>query len=355
MDIKYIVLLAGAIFCLLTSFAGLSVVSRKGQSLRQSALAVTILYIIFSAAVLGSLLFYNRFYDFITGLNSFGYLAPLGAGLFLLLRCWLDKFSKTFVVLTVLSVAGILYFFPDYQIRFYPGLPQWLNQVFILLLWMVAAFSLRFLNGINGLPAVEVCTITTGIFFISLIGGVPFMLGLNSGFLMFCSLAFLAYTWYPAPVEVTNKSLDVLGYLLAWLMVIGSAEGSGSSIFIFAAFWITEMAVAWLKRATFLKKYHNVTANTNYYQANISGLNPGVICNYVIRLNILLILFGAFQLFAPNSVSVPLFCLVICLWNLYRLRNWQQEPKNLKEINQQFASEFKSGLEKVKSNLTSKE
>ena len=142
---------------------------------------------------------------------------------------------------------------------------------------------------------------------------------------------------------------------LGWLVISFAAEGSGASAYILCLYLIIETAWAVLKKLTFLKAFADIKTNPVYYQSNISGLHPVLIANHINRNNIVLILFACFQVFAPNSYSLPLLCTIIVLWNVYRLYYWQNQPKNLSEINREFVDEFKTGLNNVKKNLQRKE
>ena len=94
-------------------------------------------------------------------------------------------------------------------------------------------------------------------------------------------------------------------------------------------------------------------ASNNKAKRRSQGIAFGIF--RALSLCIVLILFACFQVFAPNSYSLPLLCTIIVLWNVYRLYYWQNQPKNLSEINREFVDEFKTGLNNVKKNLQRKE
>lgn len=352
MDLKYIILLGCFIYCLIGSFAVLAFISSQKQSSpRIGKLPLIGVVAVLLPAMLATVYFYPLFYDFITPMNTRFIVTPLvTAAVLTITYFFINRFRWQFLSVTVLAAVAV-FSAPSIFQDLIPGLPLWLNQIIALCLWVAITFSLRILNGIHGLANLEVITISLGLFLLSFINGIPVLLGIITLCLCTGSLALLAYNWYPAKLNLSGSGFDLIGFILAWLMLYSSAEGLGSNIYILSLYLICEVVFASLKKITFMPEYADIRANTIYYQANISGLSPVLVCNYAIRLNIILILFAIFQLFAPNFYSLPILCTVIALWNLMRLRNWESMPGSLKEINRQFVTDFKDGLDNLKKNL----
>lgn len=357
MDYKYFILFAGFFFSLIAAFAVYAWVSRSTRisEYRTNLLAGWIPGLAVLLSTLPLLFYPYSFYDFIGTVTALSFFWPLaaavGGGLIMLI---FDDRRIRFASAVILISAAVV-FTPDLYIDFYQGFPLWLNRFFTIIIWLACTFSLRLLGGINGLAVMELAAVGFGLFLLSVIGGAPLLLGFCAFAFTGATLALLVYNWYPARLPLVPASYDILGLLLGWLAVSFAAEGSGSSVYILCLYLIAETVWAILKKLTFLQNFSDVKANAVYYQSNISGLHPVLITNHINRTNVVLILFGCFQVFAPNGYSLPLLCTIIVMWNLYRLSYWQNQPKNLREINRQFVDEFKAGIDNVKKNLNRKE
>lgn len=357
MDYKYFILFAGFLFSLLTAFVVYSWLSRtlRFSETRANLLAGWIPPLLVLLSVIPLLFYAPAFYDFVGNAAPLVFFWPLlaavGAGFIILL---FDNPRIRLSAALVLIAAAVM-FSPNLTVVYSPAFPLWLNKILTVLLWLVCTFSLRLLGGINGLAVMETAAVSFGLLLVAVIGGAPLLLGYSAFAFTGGSLALLVYNWYPARIPLSSAAYDILGLLFGWLIVSFAAEGSGASAYILCLYLILETVWAVLKKLTFLKAFSDINANPVYYQSNISGLHPVLITNHINRTNILLILFACFQVFAPNSYSLPLLCTIIVAWNVYRLYYWQNQPKNLSEINRQFIDEFKTGFDNVKKNLQRKE
>lgn len=355
MELKYVIAAAGFIFCLLTSFAMLSFLSNSGWTARHPRLGLKLPAVVICgimlAAVLSITFFYPQYYDYINPVGTYTVLLPLiAAGILIIAGLFINRGIIWFILLAIVAAAAV-WAAPRLHFSFISGLSPIENRLLAIALLLSATFSLRLLNGIPGLALSQVFFIALGTFFLSLIGGLPTQLGIIGLCFSACTLVFLIYNWYPPKLNLSDQTADIFAFLTGWLVLFAAAEGAGSSVFIFASLWICEAVIALLKKLTFLKSYADTAANTISYQAGLSGLSPSVICNYTIRLNIVLLLFGCFQIFAPNYYSLPALCIVIILWQLYRMANWQDIPDNLRAVNRRFIKDVKSGVDTLKKNL----
>lgn len=352
MELKYILAVAGFLICLLFSFTLFSLFctqSRSENSLTRKM--VVAFYSIFAAAVLAILYFYPHYFDFVTAAGSLWIIIPLSACFVIAATVFLPSSSSPLLTPAVLivTIAGCLLLLPNFYINFLSS--PLLDRLLTFALWIAAAFSLRVLNGIPGLVICETATVTLGIFALSFIGGAPVLIGLVCVCCTAVLLGMATCNWYPPRFVLNAPILGLIGFLFGWLICFASAEGAGSCIFIFSLLLIIETTIALLKKLTFLPAFSNTEANTISYQTNLSGLNPALICQTSIRLNVILLLFGCFQVFAPNFYSLPTLCAVLTLWHLYRIRNWQTIPGSLKDINRRFVKDVKSEVNNLKKNL----
>ena len=165
------------------------------------------------------------------------------------------------------------------------------------------------------------------------------------------ALAFMFYNWYPPVIELKDSGADLLGFLLGGLLIWCAAEGSGTPAVIFSMLLICETFFALAQKLTFLPRFADLRADTAYARAIASGLTPQVVASHVLRINLLLILFGCFQVYAPNQFSIPLVCAAVTAWQMYRLQNWQTLTSGLRETNRAVIGELKKNFSELKNNF----
>lgn len=354
MELKYLIITGVALFCLIASFAALYFINLH-SGLRDSprggiypAAAGTL---IFSVGSLALVWLFPDFSDFISAAGFNSLVAPLVAVAILSVVYAFSPSPKFSAIALVAFAALIVFFSPASLLAFSNNLPLWANQLLTLLLWLFIAFGLRILNGLDGLVPIELIAVGCGLFIIALIGGTPLLIGFSALCLTAVAVALLLYNSYPAQLKISNGGTELLGFVLGWLIITASAEGAAPSAFILALFPLYEITVALLKRITFLPRYRDIIANTAYYQISLSGLNPAFISSYIGKFNLVLVIFACFQIFAPNTYSLPILCILVTAWNLHRLSNWDTASGSLKDINRRFVKDFKNGIADIKKNL----
>ena len=124
-----------------------------------------------------------------------------------------------------------------------------------------------------------------------------------------------------------------------------------STSLIFSLYYIVEVIWAGLKKLSRKPQYQEIVPNTFYYQTNLSGLSPDIISENIFKLDALLVIFGCFQIYAPNSYSLAILGVILTFWFLNHLRNWQVAERSLGEINREVVKDLKENVEDIKKNL----
>lgn len=354
MELKYLIITGVALFCLIASFAALyflNLYSNLKDSPRNGIYPAAAVTLISSAGSLALVWLLPDFFDFISAATVESLAAPLVAAAILSVVYAFSPSPKLSSFALVTAAALVVFFSPASLLAFSASLPVWANQLLTLLLWLFVAFGLRILNGLDGLVPIELIAIGCGLFIIALIGGTPLLIGAGALCLTASAVALLLYNYYPSQLIINKGGTELLGFVLGRLIITASAEGAAPSVFILALFPLYEITVALLKRITFLPRYHDIIANATYYQISLTGLNPAFIIGYIGKFNLVLVLFACFQIFAPNTYSLPILCVLITAWNLHRLSNWDTTASSLKDINRRFVKDFKNGIADIKKNL----
>lgn len=356
MSLQNIFLISGILFCLLAAFITFGIAVRRQP---QSARPALVIYLLVFAAALAYALFAWNDLDFISQASPLKFLAPLIAALPIAVLPFvrgktpgaspLIKLALRALLMFLLAAAVLVGF--NFKIDFLGTLPSLAGQLLAALIWTAIALSLRLLNGCPALAAAQTAGAGIGILILSFIGAAPFALGFEGACLAATAVAFLPYNWYPAVLELKDKGADLLGFVLGGLLIYCAVEGAAAPAVIFIMLLICETVFALLQKLTFLPVFANLKANTAYAKAAASGLNPAIIAGHVLRINVLMILFGCFQVYAPNQFSLPLVCAVVTAWQMYRLMNWSTLTSGLKETNRAVVNELKKNFSDFKDNL----
>lgn len=339
------------LFCLIGGFLVFELINKKGRPsfnapfFALSCLLATVIIII------------NLFYwvpsDFISGISQASFIAP---AVVLVGLCLLSLGFSSLVLqfLALVAAIGAIVFGFGLFVSFSEALPPILNQFFTAFLWVAICYVPRVINLNIGLVSIQTLTISLGCFILYSIGVLPLAIGvlaLSISTLFACWL--LVSRQYPH-VLISDKMCNLLGFVLGWLVVYAAIEGVGSCVLIFGLYPLLEVLFALAQKLTFLPQFAIVKNNTFYIRLADKSMPPAVINRYLLRTDAMCIFFGCFQVFAPNSYSIPVFCLLAVLWQLYRLYTWQGASESIKEINQKFVANVKNNLSEISENLRRK-
>lgn len=355
MEISYLITLAAFILTFSSAFLWLNGYAKHISDFEPSSKLKQDTYVpIYMTSFAASLILYftsQDTYDFIYKPQYYNLLAAfLCAGAIYLVSLF-KKTSKLMPLIILASVIGCSFFIPKDFLLFEGNLPEVFDRIAIIAIWFAFSFCYKYLNGIDGIMSIQNLTIGLGIFIISILGAAPAMIGNYAIILIAITAAFMIFNWYPARITLKSGACNSWGFLIAWLLLQSSQEGSASCCLIFCLFFIVEVVWAVTLKLSWRPQYKNIVANTNYYQANISGLSPNYICSAVLKLAAILVIFGTFQIYAPNSLSIPALCLIISIWFISKIKNWQEEKLSFKEINHSFIQEVKENVDDIKKHL----
>ena len=288
-------------------------------------------------------------YDSIAAYSMEEFLLVLGASLLIYLAD-AKKFSPLIIILGCIAGAYIL---PQDFLLFDGRLPLIADRLAIVAIWFMISFCWQYLNGMNGLVCLQTTIICLGLITLYFVGAAPFILALYSLVLLGCTLALLSYNWFPAYITLSSGLCQALGFICVWLLLKASQEGLSSSSLILLAYFAVEMISA-LIRLIIPEGSRKIAHNTNYYIAVHSGLTPQTALFSVAKILTLLLILACFQIYSGNFFSIPLLGLAVCFVFAYRIRNWDEKPQTLKEINAEFIEDVKEGIKEIKDTLSSK-
>lgn len=326
-----------------------SFASRKGTFNRGDAGSafLPVFSVLLAATLLARLLFYAES-DFI---GSFGFLQIIVpfAGAFLIfaagrqtvLQKW---FLPVLVVAVLLSVAVM----PAETMNFIPALPPLANRLILAFVWLFFPFLYVYLNNGSGSLAAQSASLGFGIGIIGILNAVPLMLGVLGWVYAAAFLALTVFTWHPSRVKISRFEAAAFGFLTFALIAPVSAEGAASCCLIFCLFFLIDFCWALFLKLTFLPRFDDFFANSGFQQAVADGLEPGQAAAFVARSQIVMLLFGCFQIYSPAPWSLLLISSLIALWLNYRFRNIPAPVQKLRDINAQVLEELQDRVNEFK-------
>lgn len=289
--------------------------------------------------------------DFIYEINFLSIIIPLLCMGVIFGFSALQNLKKYILPATLLAVIISTFALPSQFLLFNSGLPFWADRALIILIWFAFTNFYYILNGIDGVLPLQTLAITIGIFILCWLDATPLLYGMIAIALFGMTGAYSIFNWYPSRLALDKGSCQALGFILGWLLLATSAEGSSASALILIMYYPIELITGLIKKITLRDQHSDIISNTTYYQANISGLSPNNICVFLLKLQLVFIILSGFQIYAPNSFSLPLLSFIIGVWFLSKLKNWQTPNKTFKELNRDFMEDIKNNIEDIKSNI----
>jgi UDP-N-acetylmuramyl pentapeptide phosphotransferase/UDP-N-acetylglucosamine-1-phosphate transferase len=138
---------------------------------------------------------------------------------------------------------------PDRGHTFQNLLPEDIDQAATVLLWAWFLNLFNFMDGIDGITAIETSTIGFGLAFVAAITGVA-----SGGYLLLvvglaaAGLGFLPWNWHPARVFLGDAGSVPLGFVAGWLLLLLAGQGYWASALLLPLYYIADATLTLLRR-----------------------------------------------------------------------------------------------------------
>lgn len=304
------------------------------ESYLSSIMAITFSSIISITAI--SLILWNTD-DFVGEISRQQYLIPLCMSLIIIAVTILGSTISTLI--TIALICAFNTYYTDITIIFNDSIPMWSNMFLTALCWWLFSCGFYCISGLSPEPQSQAITPALGMVFLTLLGMAPLVLGTTAAALT--GILLIAYI-RSADQPINQYCAPVLGYIIGWLGLMSYPEYLLPCFAIFAMYYFTEASLAILRKITTLKKYQTIPYNTTLYQAYIEKAPAQIISSIIWMTDIMLIILGIFQVNGDNAFSLPVFAMILCVWQQYRTINWQKPNQTLKETNQEVIKSIKT-------------
>jgi UDP-N-acetylmuramyl pentapeptide phosphotransferase/UDP-N-acetylglucosamine-1-phosphate transferase len=239
-----------------------------------------------------------------------GQTTPAGAGIALLaaalsLISWLDDLRSLPAWLRLaahLVAAAIgLSFLPGAGSVFQGLLPPLLDRLATALLWVWFVNLFNFMDGIDGISAVETAAVGIGVALVALSAGDNAdgraVLGLTLAAGM---LAFLRWNWHPARLFLGDVGSVPLGYLLGWLLLGLAAKGLWAPALILPLYYLADATITLGRRILRRERVWEAHRQHFYQRALGSDGNHAAVARLVLAADALLVVLALLALTRPR-------------------------------------------------------
>ena len=192
------------------------------------------------------------------------------------------------LVAQALAVAVGMTALPSDGLIFQGLLPPLLDTAVAALGWLWFVNLFNFMDGIDGISAIEAMAIGTGLCLIALVGGMADGAGLFALIIAMAAAGFLPWNWHPARIFLGDVGSVTLGYLIGWLLLGAAASGSWAAALLLPLYYLADATLTLFSR---LRRREPVwqAHRKHYYQRAIRrGMSQRAVVGTVMALNGLL-------------------------------------------------------------------
>ena len=240
-----------------------------------------------------------------------------GGFLVLALISWMDDRHHVHpgirLVIQALVVIAALAAIPS-QHPLLPGpWPPWADRLLVALGWLWFINLFNFMDGMDGLAAVETLFVVAGMLFITLWKGMN-----TANVILLFALAgsttgFLKYNWPPARIFLGDIGAIPLGFLLGWLLIDLAAKGHLAAALLLPGYFLADASITLLRRMARGEAFWR-PHRTHFYQRAALALNDhGRVLWRIILANAILLMLALASLRWPLASLAGGILIIITL------------------------------------------
>ena len=186
------------------------------------------------------------------GLGGGAAATVLGIGLALAVVSWLDDLRDLPLAFRLavqgLAVAAGVSLLPEQGLVLGGLVPLWADRGLAALAWLWFVNLYNFMDGIDGLSAVETVSIGIGVAAVALLADARPALAAEAIVVAGAMLGFLWWNRPPARIFLGDVGSIPLGYLVGWLLLSLAAAGQWAAAALLPAYYLADATVTLLRR-----------------------------------------------------------------------------------------------------------
>lgn len=244
----------------------------------------------------------------------------IAASLLLVAVSWMDDLRPlpallrlvVQVVAVALGLYGLGVFDPAHDVLVFQGLlPPAADAAASALLWLWFINLFNFMDGIDGLAAVETISIGGGLAFLGLLMALPAALLFWPASLAAAALGFLYWNWAPSRIFLGDVGSVPLGYLLGLMLLAAAGAGLWAEALILPLYYLADASWTLLRRALRGEKVWQAHREHFYQRAVQRGFGHGEVSARILALNLVLVALAALALAGLPAAALPLALLAV--------------------------------------------
>lgn len=258
-----------------------------------------------------------------------------GTGMLAVLALWLALAAVSFVddlrslpvrirlAAQALAVAIGLSLLPA-EARVFQGLLSfWPDRVLAGLFWLWFVNLYNFMDGIDGIAAVETAALGIGIAVVVTLLGLASPDPLLAAAIAGAAIGFGFWNWHPAQVFMGDVGSIGLGFVLGWLLLQLACAGHWAAALILPLYYLADASLTLARRAIRLQPVWQAHRSHYYQKAALGFGSHAPVSLRIAVLNGLLIALAAAAALAPDMAGYCLLGAVgVCgllLWYFHRV------------------------------------
>ncbi len=264
------------------------------------------------------------------GFHDMGFWLLVAGALLLAAISWADDLksrpaSLRFGVQVAAVVLGLWILRPE-MLVFQGLLPLPADRVLTALLWLWFINLFNFMDGIDGITAVETITIGAGL---AAVSGLTFGWSLGS-FLAAApaaaALGFLYWNWAPSRIFLGDVGSVPLGYLLGGLLILTAAGGLWEAALILPLYYLADASWTLANRALRREKLWRAHREHFYQRAIQRGFSHAEVASRIAACNAALVMLALYAVGGQKpaapwiALALALLAVIVLLFILARQR-----------------------------------
>ncbi|MEQ9609676.1 MAG: glycosyltransferase family 4 protein [Kiloniellaceae bacterium] len=243
----------------------------------------------------------------IDGYHHMGFWLFVAGALLLAAVSWADDLkprpaSLRFGVQVAAVALGLWILQPE-MLVFQGLLPLSADRVLAALLWLWFVNLFNFMDGIDGITAVETITIGGGLAAVSAL-----TFGFSLGVFMAAAPAaaafgFLYWNWAPSRIFLGDVGSVPLGYLLGGLLIVAAAGGLWAAALILPLYYLADASITLAKRALRREKLWRAHREHFYQRAVQRGFSHAAVATRILLCNAVLVALALVAVLAQPTLS----------------------------------------------------
>jgi UDP-N-acetylmuramyl pentapeptide phosphotransferase/UDP-N-acetylglucosamine-1-phosphate transferase len=190
-------------------------------------------------------------------------------------------------------------------------LPPLADRLAAALLWLWFINLFNFMDGIDGITAVETVTIGGGLALVAALHGQGPASVMPGAALAAAALGFLYWNWAPSRLFLGDVGSVPLGYLLGWLLIGAAAGGAWAAALILPLYYLADASWTLARRAWRRERLWRAHREHFYQRAVQRGFGHAAVALRILVCNAILVVLAVFAVAGLPWIALALALLAV--------------------------------------------